>query len=116
MESEPPCAEAEQQRYASHFKCILDLVMKRKITPWLLEKALQQQLGGKPKNIRSTNRESFVIEVNNKEQSEAIMKIVTINNTPVNITQDSTFSTSKGLINIYNYDLTDFDNFKLLLK
>lgn len=90
MNEGTPCLGTDDPQYATHFKCSLDPDLKQKITPWTLEKTVHHQLGSKPKSIRSVDRDSFIIEVNSKEQSRDIITINKVCEIPVTITQDKT--------------------------
>ena len=67
------------QQYAIHFDCDMNEHDKRRFTPWLLKKCIEKHIGFKQKSIRTANKTTFVIEVNSKEQSNAIQTITSLN-------------------------------------
>ena len=87
---------------------------KRHFTPWLLKSSIRQQLGSKPKRIRAQSKDSFLVEVRNK-QHEIITSITELNGKAVTITE-YTDNKYKGLIYIYQYNMDDFEKFKERLK
>jgi hypothetical protein len=99
------------EAFASHFRCSIDESEKRKITPWLMQKHVETHLGSKPKCIRSGGKNSFIIEVMNKQQSKDIINMKKIEKLPVLI-EAHQHSLSKGLIYIYEYNLDFFEDFK----
>ena len=104
--------ETASKLYTTHFTCKIDENEKRHLTPWVLEKCLHNQLGNKPKSIRSGGRSSFVIEVDSEKDSRAILNIKTIHNIPIHISEHVQHNSAQGLIYIYEYDLKDFDTFR----
>ena len=98
--------------YHTHFDCTMNEESKKKISPWLLEKCLQNSLGGKPKSIRSKNPTTFIIEVQGKRQSTEVTRIKSINGYPVKIEPNRTIGSCKGLVYIYNYNMSEFEHFK----
>ena len=86
--------------------------LKRNISPFLLEKCIQAKIGNKPRTIRTKDSTTFTIQVSKKEESISLSKIDSINGTPVTVTLNDSADISKGLIYIYEYDMTDFDSFK----
>ena len=85
---------------------------KRKISPFLLEKCIQAKIGNKPRTIRTKDSTTFVIQVSKKEESIALSKIDEINGVRCSVTLNDSADIAKGLIYIYDYDMTDFDSFK----
>ena len=98
-------------QFTTHFKCSMAEFMKRKLTPWYLEKQLQLQIGTKPTSIRSMDRKSFIIEVSNEQLSKKMKSINKINDISVNIWEYFQNMTM-GLIYVYEYDLNEFDEFR----
>ena len=64
--------EKSTRPYPTHFDCKMDEIDKRKFTPWLLEKCLEQQVGSKPKTIRTTNKTTVTVKIATKEESIAM--------------------------------------------
>ena len=98
-------------QYVTHFKCETEPGKKRTVNPWLFEKELTDKLEMKPKSIRSESKSSFIIEVGSRRQSETIESIKEINGLSVTITKHPNYNTSKGIIYIYGYDMTDFNSY-----
>ena len=101
----------------NHFPTYFDLKFdspqqKRKISPFLLEKCIQAKIGNKPRTIRTKDSTTFVIQVSKKEESIALSKIDEISGVRCSVTLNDSADVAKGLIYIYDYDMTDFDSFK----
>ena len=94
----------DRKQFTTHFRCELNETDKRKITPWFLEKTVQQFTGAKPKSIRSIDKTAFIIEVHNEQQGMEMNKINLINNIDVKITYhentryNKAYFTSKSMI------------------
>ena len=70
---------------------------KRKMNPWLLEKCIKQQIDGSPVKIRTSGKNSYIMQVDSsEEQSRKIMNIKQINDINVEITENQFINTSKG--------------------
>ena len=87
--------------YTTHFNCKMNTTNKRKVTPWLLAKCLEQQLGAKPNTIRTTNKTTFTVEIVSREQSTAMQSVTSINSIPVEISFNTALNAYKGLLYIY---------------
>ena len=99
--------------FPSHFNVkFQDESVKRKFHPFLLEKCLTQQLGTKPAKIRSKDATTIIVEIKTKSQSDALQLLETLNEHPVEVTCNSQFSQSKGIIYIYNYNMSDFQEYR----
>ena len=107
--------ETARKQHATHFK-IESKGEKRQINPWVLQKAIDQQTGAKPKRIRSNNNH-YIIEATDEEQSTKTVTIKKINDIEVNISEYTMFNTSQGMMHIYiyEYDVCDFEEFKAQL-
>jgi len=75
----------------------------------MIQKCFTQELGAKPRTIRSKSETDFIIEVNNENESKAILTITKINNVDVEITECSNINQSMGLVYIYDYNFPDSD-------
>jgi len=75
----------------------------------MIQKCFTQELGAKPRTIRSKSETDFIIEVNNENESKAILTITKINNVDVEITECSNINQSMGLVYIYDYNVPDSD-------
>ena len=69
--------------FATDFICKIDEVMKRKLTPWALEKCLHNELGAKQSSIRSGGKDNFIVHVTEESSSRLITQIKTINYIPI---------------------------------
>ena len=85
---------------------------KRKLSPWMLERCLTQHLGSKPKTIRSRSRTTFSVEVSDVKQSKKMRGLTHLNNLPVAVDENLDYRIIKGLVYIYEYDMTGFELFK----
>ena len=75
----------------------------------MIQKCFTRELGAKPRTIRSKSETEFIIEVNNENESKAILTITKINNVDVEITECSNINQSMGLVYIYDYNVPDSD-------
>lgn len=98
--------------FQTHFICRMDETDKRKLTPWLLQRCLERSLGHRPTNIRSSNKSSFLVEVDHRRSSEIMPTIKKINDIDVQISECTNFGSCKGLVYIYGYDMTDFESYR----
>ena len=73
-------------------------------------------IGTKPKAIRTLNTTTFTIEVDSVEQSTAMQAITEINGINTEISVNTTFYKTKGLIYIYDYNMSSFQAFQSRLK
>ena len=112
LEKNNEFSERPARPYTTHFDCKMNETDKRKVTPWLLEKCLEQQLGAKPKTIRTTNKTTFTVEIASREQSTAMQAVSKINGIPVEISVNTALNGNKGLVYIYGYNMVDFEAFK----
>ena len=108
--------EKPTRPYPTHFDCKMDEIDKKKLTPWLLEKCLGQQVGSKPKTIRTTNKTIFTVEIATKKKSIAMQTVGNINGIDVEVTVNTALNINKGLVYIYGYNMVDFASFKGLTK
>ena len=81
---------------------------KRKFTPWLLEKCIQNVTNKKPKAIRSKSKTTFTIEIFSKEESRAMQALNILNGIPVTTTINTSLNICKGLVYVYNYNMADY--------
>jgi len=88
-------------KFRTHFSCKMNPEKKKKFSPWMIQKCFKQELGNKPRTIRSKSESEFVIEVNNEAESEAISSIKKLNNIDVRITKCTNINQSKGLVYIH---------------
>ena len=98
--------------FPTHFDCKLDPANKRKISPFLLEKCIQQYIGAKPRTIRTKDESTFTVQVCSEKESRAMSTVTDINGYPTVVTVNESTDVQKGLIYLYGYDLQDLDSFK----
>ena len=108
---------AAQSNPAFHtlFTVTLPKGTKRSIDPWLLEKAIQNHTGKKPRNCRGKpgDDDSFIVEVQSKEESRRMSEpIIKIGMHVAKVQLNNSFNIQKGLIFIQGYDLLDFESYK----
>ena len=68
----------QAQKKSNVYKCTINESHKRQMTPWVLESTLRQHIGKKPKTIRASGKESFLIEVHNEKHGEEVQCITEI--------------------------------------
>ena len=88
-------------KFATHFTCTMSEGDKRKINLWLPEKCIKQQIDKSPVKIRTSGKNSYIIQVDSEEQSRKIMNIKQINNINVEMTENQFINISKGIVYIY---------------
>ena len=98
--------------FPTHFDITLALEHKRKISPFLLEKCIQNHTGTKPRTIRTKDATTFIIEISSHKESVAMTVLDKIHNHPVKTTINNTSDIQKGLIYVYGYDMSSFEDFK----
>ena len=111
-----PQTKPKQQNYENHFELTIDKMVKRKITPWALEKAIDAHLGTKAKSISSHNETTYIVVVeNNKKQTEQILKLKEILNHPCQVTTAKNIHRPKGTAFVYEQNIKSqeaFDKFR----
>lgn len=112
LNSESTIIETPKEKFITHFDCSMGSDNKRKMSPWTLEKCIAVHLGSKPAAIRSS-KNAFTVVVRDRHQSMKMKSLTTINDLPVTVTQNLTYGTQKGLIFVYEYDMSNFENYKL---
>jgi len=60
---------------------------KKEFSPWMIQKFFTQELGNKPRTIKSKSKSEFFTEVNNETESKTISSIKKLNNVNVRITE-----------------------------
>ena len=96
----------------THFDVTFAIDHKRKISPFLLEKCIQNQTGTKPGTIRTKDTTTFIIEISSHKESVAMTILDKIHNYPIKTIINYTSDIQKGLIYIYGYDISSFEDFK----
>ena len=87
--------------FPTHFGITFALEHKRKITPFLLEKCIQNHTGTKPRMIRTKDATTFIIEISSRKESVAMTILDKVHNYPVESTINNTSDIQKGLLYIY---------------
>ena len=73
---------------------------------------IEKHIESKPRRIRTTNKTTLIIEVNSKEQSNAIQTIAKLNGIETDIKVKSFAHLNKGLIYVYGYNMRNFEVFR----
>ena len=108
--------QVQTNKFATHFTCTMSEGDKRKMNPSLLEKYIKQQIDKSPIKIQTSGKNSYITQVDSEEQCRKIMNIKQINNINVEMTENQFINTSKGIVYIYDYDLTNFELLRCGLK
>ena len=77
-----------------------------------MEKCVTNVLGSKPKTIRTLNKTTFTIEVQDNEQSAQLAKLRNSNGIDVKVAVNKAPGANRGLVYVYQYNLADMENFK----
>ena len=108
--------EEPNQKPKPIFPSLFDLKFtiehKRKISPFLLEKCIQNHTGTKPRTIRTKDATTFIIEISSRKESVAMIILVKIHNYPVKTIINNTSDIQKGLIYVYGYNMSSLEVFK----
>ena len=104
--------EPPRNKFNSHFDLTMQECEKKQFTPWLLEKCLGHELGQNPKAIRSKNKITLTIVITTESQSNKIVKLKSLNNINIEVNINNNCKINKGLIYIYGFDLSDYENFR----
>ena len=68
-EDKTEISQIQTSRFAMHFTCTKrEGRGERKMTPWLLEKCIQQQIDKRPLKIQTSGKNSYLIQVDSEEQ------------------------------------------------
>ena len=89
---------------------------KSMMCPFNLERELVTILGGNPRSISGSGRNSLIVRVCSKHQGEKMATIKEILGKECQVNEHDFFNITKGLIYIYNNDLLDFDSFQQGIK
>ena len=84
-EDKTEISQIPTSRLATHFTYTISEEGERKMTPWLMEKCIQQQIDKRSLKIRTSGKNSYLIQVDSEEQSKKVMNIKQINNIDVEI-------------------------------
>ena len=89
---------------------------KRKINPYSLRNEITTLAGNPPKRLATSGRPSFVVEVRSREQGNKITQLNNVNDIKCKCEKQLYLNQSKGLIYVYEYDITDVIKFTLVLQ
>ena len=79
----------------------------RGMNPFEVEEALSREIGGKPNRISGSGRDSFMVEVNSKQEAEIIKNMKTLCEREYQVVAHQFFNGSKGLVFLINYNAED---------
>ena len=103
----------EKEFLPKHFTRVYTLLfeenVKRKMCPYEIKNKLFQEIGQTARPILPYGRNGILIEVDNAKQSDTIEKLIELNGYPCRTQPHRTFNGRKGLIFLYNMDITDFN-------
>ena len=97
--------------FPTHFDVIYAIEHRRKISPFLSEKCIQNHTGTKPRTIRTKDATTFIIEISSHKESVAMTILDKIHNYPVQTAINKTSHIQKGLLYVYGYE-SSFQVFK----
>ena len=112
MENNNEYYRPPKSTFPTLFDCTMEEGQKKTLSPWLLEKSISHTIQGKPKSIRSKNKTTFTIEISTEKESKYLSSLRFLNNIPVQISVNETNNVNKGLIYVYNYDMSNFPTFR----
>ena len=108
---------SKQQNYETHFELTVEKEVKRKLTPWALEKAIELHLGNKAKSIHSRNETTFLVEVDNKkDQTEKIMKLERVLDYECKVTPANNIYHPQGIAFVYEQNIESNESFEKFQK
>ena len=84
--------------FPTHFSCTMTDLEKRSSTLWSIEKRISNELGSKPKSIRSRSETEFIKEVDKSKNSSNLLKIKKLNNIDLKVEECRNVNQSKGLV------------------
>ena len=85
---------------------------KKKFTRWSREKHLTMYLGRKPIGIRAKDKRTVTVEVDTLKLSGLMSTLEVLENYRVVTKENEVQNVSKGLVYMYEYNMTDADAFK----
>ena len=106
-------------RFPTLFNCTLPTGIKRKLNPWIMEKAIQQHTGHKPVSCRgkSDDEDTFIVQISTEEESRLMSTFDKAGPHEVTTRVNETHATERGLVFIRGYDMIqDADGYIASLK
>jgi len=94
------------------FVVSLPQAKKQSLCPFDLEQNLIDVLGGRPMTLSSSGADSLLVQVANKSQSDKIQNLSSLCEVQCVVKKHEFFNTARGLIYLYNTELTDINSFK----
>ena len=103
---------AREEPYDKYFVVnVSEVGARRTLCPYKVEEAITKAIGGKAKSIKGLNRDAVLVEVINRKESEAIRKMTEVCGKACTVQAHKFFNGGKGMIYLYNTDITDLDSF-----
>ena len=84
-----------KSKFSTHFDCQFAVELKRKISPFILEKCIKDHIGAKP---RTKDASTFFIEISTHSESVSMTALDKIYKFPVQTRVNNTSDIQKGLI------------------
>jgi len=102
--------------YPQIFTLHMSIEDRTNMSPYQIRDTINSVTGSLPLSIAASGVSDYTIKVRNREQSTAITKITKIGNINCKITKHPRLNSCRGIVYIYNYDMSDFESFELGLK
>ena len=90
-----------------YFVIIFENDTKRRINPFRAYKEIETMVGGKVMDMISMSRNFLLVTVNNKQQGEALAKMVKLDGKYCRVEPHRTLNTCKGLVYISEFDISE---------
>ena len=85
---------------------------KRRLCPFKLELELTEKIANISHPIQSSGKDGLMIEVSSKTQGDALRSVEELCGHKCSVQKHDFFNVTKGLVYIYNNDITDLESFK----
>jgi len=102
----------QTETFEKFFTIRLTNSSKREMSPFKFERDLIQQIEGPPIYISKGGKNTYLVEVRNKSQSEKIRSVSEVDGKNCVVRPYELYNDNKGLIYIYNSEIEDFQSFK----
>ena len=89
---------------------------KCQINPYALINRIKDVAGSPPKAVTDNNAVSFTVETQNADQSSKITHLKEVEGFPCEVYIHSRYSQSKGILYIWEFDMTNTEKFKKYLQ
>ena len=107
----PNTSPLMEEPFVKYFMLKVEEGKKRLKCPFQLETDLASQVGGPVESIRGGGRDSFLVAVCNRNQSDKIRNVTQLVGNRCEISEESFFNVTKGLVFVQNYNTTDLASF-----